>query len=139
MEDLLGRDPVDIDLHSVRSAIYGHSVLVTGAAGSIGSELCRQILEYEPRVLVCVDQNETGMFYLDRELSPRRARPLATAMWRTSEIASAWSASFRIAVPQPIFHAAAYKHVPLMETNVPGAVQNNVFGLMTLLDVARES
>src|SRR5580700_623093 len=69
LEDLLGRDPVHIDLGSVRDRIEGRAVLVTGAAGSIGSELCRQILEYSPSTLICLDQSETGIFYLEQELS----------------------------------------------------------------------
>jgi FlaA1/EpsC-like NDP-sugar epimerase len=139
VEDLLGRDPVEIDLQSVRDAIHGHSVLVTGAAGSIGSELCRQIVEYEPRELICVDQNENGMFYLDRELSKHRGT--VALRYHVSDIADGKRMEhiFQRSRPQSIFHAAAYKHVPMMETNVRGAVENNVFGLVTLLDVARES
>lgn len=139
VEDLLGRDPVEIDLQSVRSAIHGHAVLVTGAAGSIGAELCRQILEHEPRVLVCIDQSETGMFYLDRELSPRRGKTDLRCHVADVGDRKELEHIFQERCPEAIFHAAAYKHVPLMETNVSGAVQNNIFGLMTLLDVARES
>jgi FlaA1/EpsC-like NDP-sugar epimerase len=139
VEDLLGRDPVEIDLQSVRSAIRGHSVLVTGAAGSIGSELCRQILEYEPRMLVCVDRSETGMFYLDRELLPRRGKTVLRCHVADAGNREAMEHIFRDSRPAATFHAAAYKHVPLMETNVPGAVQNNIFGLMTILEVASES
>jgi FlaA1/EpsC-like NDP-sugar epimerase len=139
VEDLLGRDPVEIDLQSVRSAIRGYSVLVTGAAGSIGSELCRQILEYEPRMLVCVDRNETGMFYLDRELLPRRGKTVLRCHVADAGNREAMEHIFLDSRPAATFHAAAYKHVPLMETNVPGAVQNNIFGLMTLLEVASES
>jgi FlaA1/EpsC-like NDP-sugar epimerase len=139
VEDLLGRDPVEIDLQSVSDAIRGHSVLVTGAAGSIGSELCRQIIEYEPRDLLCVDQNENGMFYLDRELSPRQGA--MGLRYHVADIADRKRMEhiFQRSRPEAIFHAAAYKHVPMMETNVRGAVENNVFGLTTLLDVARES
>ncbi|MGA8868972.1 MAG: polysaccharide biosynthesis protein [Candidatus Sulfotelmatobacter sp.] len=139
VEDLLGRDPVEIDLQSVRSSIYGHSVLVTGAAGSIGSELCRQILEHEPRILVCVDQNETGIFYLDRELLPRGGGTALRCHVADTGDRKRMERIFQESRPETIFHAAAYKHVPLMEENVPEAVQNNVFGLMSLLDVGRES
>jgi FlaA1/EpsC-like NDP-sugar epimerase len=139
VNDLLGRDPVEIDLQSVRSAIQGRSVLVTGAAGSIGSELCRQILEHEPSVLVCVDQNETGMFYLERELRPHRGttelRCTVADVGDRREIEKAFQGSR----PHAVFHAAAYKHVPLMEVNVAAAVRNNIFGLMTLLEVAHDS
>src|SRR5271165_842778 len=139
VDDLLGRDPVEIDLQSVRCAIHGHSVLVTGAAGSIGSELCRQILEHEPRLLVCVDRDETGMFYLNGELSPRCGN--AVLRCHVADVADRkeMESIFRETRPQATFHAAAYKHVPLMELNVSGAVQNNIFGLMSLLAVASEN
>jgi FlaA1/EpsC-like NDP-sugar epimerase len=139
LEDLLGRDPVEIDLQSVRSAICGRAVLVTGAAGSIGSELCRQILEHDPLTLVCIDQSETGMFYLERELAPRCDQTTLRCHVADAGDRKALEHIFHESGPDVIFHAAAYKHVPLMETNVSGALQNNVFGLITLLDVARES
>lgn len=140
VEDLLGRDPVQIDLDSVRWTIEGRSVLVTGAAGSIGSELCRQILEHRPATLVCVDQDETGMFYLNRELSKRIGK---TSSLRC-HVADAGDRRemrhiLRATHPEAIFHAAAYKHVPLMEMNVYGAVHNNIVGLRHLLSVASES
>jgi FlaA1/EpsC-like NDP-sugar epimerase len=138
VDDLLGRDPVEIDLQSVRSTIRGHSVLVTGAAGSIGSELCRQILEHEPQVLVCVDQDETGMFYLNRELLARRGNTVLRCHVADVADSKEMGHIFRESRPEATFHAAAYKHVPLMEMNVSGAVQNNVFGLMSLLAVASE-
>ncbi|MGH9831114.1 MAG: SDR family NAD(P)-dependent oxidoreductase, partial [Blastocatellia bacterium] len=74
LEDLLGREPVEMDLEPVRRQIEGRVVLVTGAAGSIGSELCRQILRYGPQRLVCIDQNETGLFYLQQEFTGNRER-----------------------------------------------------------------
>jgi len=138
VDDLLGRDPVVIDLESVKGAIQGRSVLVTGAAGSIGSELCRQILEHAPSVLVCVDQSETGMFYLERQLSQRTTHSMLR-----SYVADAGSLRDMARIlerdkPDIIFHAAAYKHVPLMEDNAGAAVQNNVFGLMNLIEMASE-
>lgn len=140
LEDLLGRDPVKIDLQSVRAAVYGHSIMVTGAAGSIGSELCRQILEYEPCALVCVDQNETGMFYVERDLMRHKlSRRLATTIhFDVADVRDRkrMECIFSRDRPTAVFHAAAYKHVPLMELNVHEAVQNNVFGLLNLLGVA---
>jgi FlaA1/EpsC-like NDP-sugar epimerase len=138
VDDLLGRDPVEIDLQSVRAAIHGRSVLVTGAAGSIGSELCRQILEHEPRILVCIDQNETAMFYLDRELLKCQGTTAVQCQVADVGDRKLMDRIFQQNRPDAIFHAAAYKHVPLMEVNVAAAVQNNVFGLMNLLDVASE-
>jgi FlaA1/EpsC-like NDP-sugar epimerase len=138
VEDLLGRDPVEIDLDSVRSAIYQRSVLVTGAAGSIGSELCRQILEHEPRVMLCVDQSETGMFYLERELSLRSGQTLVRCHVADCGDRKQMTRLLQVSRPDTVFHAAAYKHVPLMEENVSAALQNNIFGLVSLLEMASE-
>lgn len=139
LEDLLGRDPVEIDLGAIREQIQGHVVLVTGAAGSIGSELCRQILQYGPAKLVCVDQSETAIFYLEQELS-RVARPEQTVFCvadiSDTERMRELFAEFQ---PEAVFHAAAYKHVPVMERNVQEAVKNNVFALLNLLEVAEDS
>jgi FlaA1/EpsC-like NDP-sugar epimerase len=139
VEDILGRDPVEIDMDAVKKEIRGNVVAVTGAAGSIGSELCRQILDYGPSVLLCIDQNETGMFYLEREL---RASGSATSV--VSCVADIGDSErmqelFERHKPVAVFHAAAYKHVPMMEANVQTAVKNNVFGLLNFLDVVRES
>jgi FlaA1/EpsC-like NDP-sugar epimerase len=139
LEDLLGRDPVKIDLQSVASAIQGRSLMVTGAAGSIGSELCRQILQYQPRTLICVDQNETGMFYLEQELSRQKLK--VPIRFHVADVGDRkrMECIFNEDQPETIFHAAAYKHVPMMEVNVGEAVQNNVFGLLSLLGVALEN
>jgi FlaA1/EpsC-like NDP-sugar epimerase len=139
LEDLLGREPVKIDLESVRASIRGLSVMVSGAAGSIGSELCRQILQFEPRTLVCVDQNETGMFFLQQELL--RHNWGSTIRFQVADIRDRrrMESIFDEDEPETIFHAAAYKHVPMMEANVSEAVQNNVFGLLNLLGVASET
>jgi FlaA1/EpsC-like NDP-sugar epimerase len=139
VEDLLGRDPVQIDLDAVRSRIAGRVVMVTGAAGSIGSELCRQILEYEPATLLCVDQSETGTFYLERELSCHKNG--CRQMFVVADIGDSerMQKIFSEHVPEVVFHAAAYKHVPVMETNAAAAVNNNVFGLLDLLEVADDN
>jgi FlaA1/EpsC-like NDP-sugar epimerase len=139
VEDLLGRDPVEIDLQSVRGAVHGRSVLVTGAAGSIGSELCRQILDQEPGILTCVDSNENGVFFLERELVGRRSSTIVRCHVADAGDRRRMEQVFREGRPEAIFHAAAYKHVPLMEDNVRAAVQNNVFGLINLLDLAIDS
>lgn len=136
IEDLLGRDPVELDLDFVRRELEGEIVLVTGAAGSIGSELCRQIATYHPRRLVCVDQSETGIFYLQQELGVRPQDAFVVADV-TDE--ARMRATFQEHAPRVVFHAAAYKHVPIMERNVHEAVKNNVFGLVTLLDIAERN
>jgi len=138
LEDLLGRDPVEIDLRSVRKQIERRVVLVTGAAGSIGSELCRQILEYRPSTLLCLDQSETGIFYLEQELSKMRAAAeLAFCVADVSD-SERIQRVFAEYGPEAVFHAAAYKHVPVMERNVEEAVKNNVFALLGLLEIAEK-
>ena len=139
LEDLLGRDPVEIDLRAVRKSIDGRVVLVTGAAGSIGSELCRQVLEYNPSTLVCLDQSETGVFYLEQELSKSKA--LTQTVYCVGDICDSGRVQsvFTQYRPEVVFHAAAYKHVPVMERNVQEAVKNNVFALLNLLQVAEEN
>ena len=139
LEDLLGRDPVKIDLESVRKRIAGQVVMVTGAAGSIGSELCRQILQDRPGKLICLDQNETGIFYLQLELSKQERH--SELVFRVTDVGDHDRMSSLLAEhkPQIIFHAAAYKHVPMMETNVYEAVKNNVFALLNLLEIAERN
>jgi FlaA1/EpsC-like NDP-sugar epimerase len=139
LEDLLGRDPVEIDLESLKKQIEGRVVLVTGAAGSIGSELCRQILEYGPHMLLCLDQSETGTFYLQRELSKLRSRGQLTFCVADVGDCERMRKLFAEHNPEVIFHAAAYKHVPVMERNVHEAVKNNVFALLSLLEIAEKS
>ena len=139
LEDLLGRDPIEIDLGAVRNQIEGRVVLVTCAAGSIGSELCRQILEYSPSTLVCLDQSETGIFYLEQELCKKKASGLAVFCVADVGDNERVSAIFAEYLPEVVFHAAAYKHVPVMERNVQEAMNNNVFALLNLLEIAEAS
>src|SRR5580698_5885983 len=144
LTDLLGRIPVDLDLESVREQIRDRVVMVTGAAGSIGSELCRQIRTYRPKLLLCLDQNETGIFNLEHQFAQDR-----NALDRSSGQDIFCVADFcnpermrKIFLTygvEIVFHAAAYKHVPVMEANVEEAVSNNVFGLLALLNVAQDS
>lgn len=139
LEELLGRDPVEIDLQAVRKMIEGRVVLVTGAAGSIGTELCRQVLEYNPSTLVCLDQSETGIFYLEQELS--KTRVFAQTVYCVGDVCDSERVRniFAEHRPDAVFHAAAYKHVPVMERNVQEAVKNNVFALLNLLQAAEEN
>jgi FlaA1/EpsC-like NDP-sugar epimerase len=137
LDDLLGRRPIEIDVEFVRQQIERRIVLVTGAAGSIGSELCRQIASFHPAKLICLDQSETGIFYLQRDLQELCGldRIFCVADVGNRERMQRIFAEHR---PQIIFHAAAYKHVPIMEVNVEEAVSNNVLALLDLLDVAEE-
>ncbi len=139
LTDLLGRSPVDLDLESVRELIQDRVVMVTGAAGSIGSELCRQIQTYKPKLLLCLDQDETGIFNLQRQLAQGygdERKVFCVADFCNSD---RMRKIFRIHEVEIVFHAAAYKHVPVMEANVEEAVSNNVFGLLALLNVAQSS
>jgi FlaA1/EpsC-like NDP-sugar epimerase len=139
IEDLLGRDPVKIDLREVRLGLAGKVVLVTGAAGSIGSELCRQIKSYGPQKLICLDQNESGIFYLHMELAGTKdddSIQFCIADIRDSE---RMRIILRDCRPDIVFHAAAYKHVPIMEKNIAEALNNNVFALLSLLDISAEN
>jgi FlaA1/EpsC-like NDP-sugar epimerase len=136
-EDLLGRDPVCLDVDSVRRRIAGRVVMVTGAAGSIGSELCHQLLNYKPFKLICLDQAETPLFNLQNAQTGSGCN----IVYCVADITD--SARMRDVIQehdvQVVLHAAAYKHVPLMEENLSEAVKNNVFGLHALMEVADQS
>jgi FlaA1/EpsC-like NDP-sugar epimerase len=140
LTDLLGRIPVDLDLESVGEHIRGRVIMITGAAGSIGSELCRQIAMYKPKLLLCLDRNETGIFHLQRQLGYGGAGDERTvfcvADFSNPERMRKIFLTYGVEI---VFHAAAYKHVPVMEDNVEEAVGNNVFGLLALLNVAASS
>jgi FlaA1/EpsC-like NDP-sugar epimerase len=139
LEDLLGRDPVQIDLEAVRRQIAGRRVLVTGAAGSIGSELCRQILDYGPAKLICLDQSETGLYFL--RLAHAGHENGSQLIFRVADICDGERIRGLLLElrPEIVFHAAAYKHVPMMESNVQEAVKNNVLGLVGLSELAAEA
>jgi FlaA1/EpsC-like NDP-sugar epimerase len=136
VEDLLGREPVVMESRAVREDLGGRTVLITGAAGSIGSELARQVAIHRPRVLIVVDQAETPLFYLDLEL--RADFPHVEVVSRVADMARPDSVDelFRCYRPDRIFHAAAYKHVPLMELNALEAVRNNVVGTWLVSEAA---
>jgi FlaA1/EpsC-like NDP-sugar epimerase len=139
LTDLLGRIPVDLDMESVREHIRDRVVMVTGAAGSIGSELCRQIGTYKPKLLLCLDQNETGIFHLQHQLAHGDGggqKVFCVADFCNRERMRKIFLTYGVEI---VFHAAAYKHVPVMEDNVEEAVGNNVFGLLALLNVAQSS
>jgi FlaA1/EpsC-like NDP-sugar epimerase len=139
LDDLLGREAVALDLEALQGHIEGKVVMVTGAAGSIGSELCRQILEYAPATLVCLDQDETGVFHLQAELQTLCAT--SRLVFRVGDVRDRERLRKVCATSRTeiIFHAAAYKHVPMMEANIEEAIENNMMGLLVLLDVAEET
>jgi FlaA1/EpsC-like NDP-sugar epimerase len=128
VEDLLGRTPVLLEEHSIRSTLEGKVVLVTGAAGSIGSELCRQIAQFHPAGIVGFEIAESGLFEIDRDM--RQAFPYIPFYPEIGNIKDIDRLDdvFQRYRPAVVCHAAAYKHVPLMETHVFEAIENNVFG-----------
>ncbi len=138
VEDLLGRRPVLLDEDRIRERIAGKTVLVTGAAGSIGSEICRQIARFNPLALVGFDEAETPLFQLDRELNNKFPRltffPELGNITRSGNVQQAME-RYR---PSIVYHAAAYKHVPLMERHVFAAVENNIFGTWNVASAAME-
>lgn len=132
IEDLLGRDPVRPDAATVAQSLYSKSVMVTGAGGSIGSELCRQILIHKPRVLVLFEQSEFSLYSIERELqSINQIEGLGVSIHAVLGSVThrrRCEAVMRAFGVQAVYHAAAYKHVPLVEHNVIEGLQNNVFG-----------
>jgi FlaA1/EpsC-like NDP-sugar epimerase len=128
VEDLLGRQSVQLDQRPIRDRIQGKVVMVTGAAGSIGSELCRQIARFQPLLLVGFDQAETPLFHIDREL--RKCFPGLTFCPEIGDVTDSDDLERVMELYRPtiVYHAAAYKHVPMMERHVFCAVKNNVFG-----------
>ena len=127
IEDLLGREPVDIDLDTLSGYINGKRVLVTGASGSIGKELSRQISRLGPARLILLDRDESGLYYLNQELR-REDFYGAEVFVGDVTIHERVSFVFERFRPQLVFHAAAYKHVPMMELQATEAITNNVFG-----------
>ncbi|MEJ2685028.1 MAG: polysaccharide biosynthesis protein [Candidatus Sulfobium sp.] len=134
--DLLQRDPVKTDITSVKTLIEGKTVMVTGAGGSIGSELCRQIVKYNPSSLLLFDRYENSTFSVDNELRATQRKTKIFTIIGDIQDALYLEHTFTNYKPQIIFHAAAYKHVPLMENNPIEAIRNNVFGTKNLIDIA---
>jgi FlaA1/EpsC-like NDP-sugar epimerase len=133
IEDLLGRHEVVTDLAAVRSALEGRRVLVTGAGGSIGSEICRQVSGFNPEILIMLDHDETHLHDVGQLADCKSEQVLADIARRDAvfEVFSRWQ-------PDVVFHAAAHKHVPILETHVVEAVRTNVLGMKNVLDAAAE-
>jgi FlaA1/EpsC-like NDP-sugar epimerase len=136
IEDLLGRDPVDLDPNIVRERVTGQVILVTGAGGSIGSELCRQLAKAHPAKLLLVDSSEYALYAINRDLASFNVERVAllgsvTDPLRMRAILDTWK-------PTMVFHAAAYKHVPLVEHNPLEGLRNNVFGTMLIAELSIE-
>ena len=142
LDDLLGREPIITEASEVSKVLSDRRVLVTGAGGSIGSELCRQILEYRPSQLVCLERAENSLFFLEQELrrspigrdNPELILPIICDIGNRRKLSRLFD-TFR---PNAVFHAAAHKHVPLMEAHPEEAVLNNVIGTLNALEYCDE-
>jgi len=139
LEDLLGRAPVTLELPRLAKDLRGHTVLVTGAAGSIGSELARQIALNNPQRLILYDQAETPLYYLELELGALVPGLDIVPIVADVTDRNAVREAFEHYHPQKVFHAAAYKHVPLMESNQRSAILTNIFGTFTVALVAAQT
>ncbi len=137
VEDLLGRPAVQLDESGIRAGLAGRVVLVTGAGGSIGSELCRQIARYQPAAIVGLDQSETALYHIDQEMRERFPRAVFHAEVGSVQNRRRLDEIFRDHRPHAVYHAAAYKHVPLMEAHLFEAVENNIFGTREVVRAAR--
>jgi FlaA1/EpsC-like NDP-sugar epimerase len=136
INDLLGREEIELDLHSIEAFLKSKVILVTGAGGSIGSEMCRQICHFGPKLLLLIEQAENPLFYIEQELRYRfpgiQIKAIIcniTDRIRVEEI-------FKKYRPKVVIHAAAHKHVPLMELNAGEAIKNNVVGTQNVADAA---
>ncbi|WP_215193262.1 nucleoside-diphosphate sugar epimerase/dehydratase [Exiguobacterium sp. s95] len=136
IEDLLGREAVELDISGIRSEIEGRTVLVTGAGGSIGSEICRQIVQFNPTTILLLGHGENSIYLIERELRglqlPINLIPIIADVQDRTRLEQV----FETHKPQVVFHAAAHKHVPLMEANPYESVKNNVYGTQNVAEIA---
>ena len=139
MEDLLGREPVFLDQKTIENFIKGKGILVSGAAGSIGSELCRQVAKFKPLSLLILDQDETGIFNITEELKDKFPNLKIISLIADIQDEAKMKRIFSNLKPNVVFHAAAYKHVPLMEEHPEEAVKNNILGTKIVAQVAIDS
>ena len=136
IEDLLGRDPIKINMQEIASHLEGKRVLITGAAGSIGSEIMRQVAMFNPYQLILIDSAETPLHDIRLEIKNRWSELEAHTLVANVTNQPRMEAIFAEFKPEYVFHAAAYKHVPMMEDNVSEAIQNNVLGTRILADLS---
>ncbi len=136
IEDLLERDPININNNQIKSQIKGKRILVTGAAGSIGSEIVRQLIPYAPELIILCDQAETPLHNLELELLENGTRVNCVSFLADITNKSRMQSMFEEFKPQYVYHAAAYKHVPMMELCPTEAVRNNVVGVKIIADLA---
>ncbi|MCK4620882.1 MAG: polysaccharide biosynthesis protein [Desulfuromonadales bacterium] len=136
LNDLLGREPIFLDEVQINHYLQGKRVLVTGAGGSIGSEICRQVAKFNPKKIILFENAETPLFLIEQELTQKFPQLLIVPIIGDVRNRSRVNVIFDEQMPQVVFHAAAYKHVPMMEMNPAEAVNNNVQGTCLLADAA---
>lgn len=136
IEDLLGRDPIELDNKNIKNLIKDKTILVTGGGGSIGSELCRQIIKYKPQNLVILDIYENTLYDIERELEADYPTANIKAIIGSVRDKERLEEVFNKYKPNVVFHVAAHKHVPLMETSPLEAIHNNVFGTYNVVNCA---
>jgi len=132
IEDLLAREPKDLDLQTIEAFIRNKIVMVTGAGGSIGSEICRQVLKYGTKKLVMVDNSEYNLYRISEEVDPQRSIAKLASVLETGRLEKIFN-EFH---PDIVIHAAAYKHVPLCETNDEEAIRNNILGVKNIVSLS---
>ncbi len=134
--DLLKRERIDIDLNEIASYLYSQTILITGAGGSIGSELAKQVANFNPKSLILLDNNENNIYYVDMDL---KEKANVTSIIADIKDKHKIDAVFKTYKPKIIFHAAAHKHIPFMELYPEEAVKNNILGTKNVLDAAIEN
>lgn len=135
-EDLLGRKPVLLDITGIRSYLDGKTVLITGCGGSIGSELCRQVIKFQPNLVILVDVSEENLFKINMELQNEKYFRHCEAILGQVQNKQLMDDIFKKYKPQVVFHAAAYKHVPMLEKNPWEAVFNNIIGSRMAMEMS---
>lgn len=138
IEDLLGREPVELDISGIKSEVEGRTVLVTGAGGSIGSEICRQITQFNPNTVLLLGHGENSIYLIERELKTLNVNVNFVPIIADIQDKNRLKEIFLDYKPNIVFHAAAHKHVPLMEANPYESVKNNVYGTKNIAEVASE-
>ncbi|TCI21716.1 nucleoside-diphosphate sugar epimerase/dehydratase [Exiguobacterium sp. SL-9] len=138
IDDLLGREPVELDISGIQSEVEGKTVLVTGAGGSIGSEICRQILKFSPERLLLLGHGENSIYLIERELRELKLEVDLIPVIADVQDVERLREVFMKHSPHLVFHAAAHKHVPLMEANPHEAVKNNIYGTRNVAEMANE-